>query len=137
MVAWVGETRFSRSVRSVRDALKAYGCAEVAEMRPATLGSFLRENGIIVGGACGEIFGNRLVLDLLWVSEEFRNRGIGTRLLRATEEMAAEQGCRDVILETLNARAVQYYVREGYEVATRVENFIPGFDKVILTRRIA
>ena len=41
-----------------------------------------------MGGACGEIFQTRLLLHLLWVSEEFRNQGYGRQLLRSAEGMA-------------------------------------------------
>jgi GNAT superfamily N-acetyltransferase len=45
----------------------------------------------IVGGVSAKVFYNWLYIDLVWVEEEFRGRGIGTDLMNGAEEQARQR----------------------------------------------
>lgn len=121
-------------VQVVADAIKAYGLAETGGKEPDSIASFLRIAGIIAGGACGRIVRGRLLLDLLWVREELRSKGHGQELLSAIEQFARTNGRQDVILETLNARSIQFYLKSGYKCIARIEGYVPGFDKSVFLK---
>lgn len=57
-------------------------------------------------------------LDDLYVDEDCRGRGVGTRLLRALADLAAKQGCARLewITGAANAEAIAFYERMGAEV---------------------
>lgn len=67
-----------------------------------------------------------LYVDTLWVHESRRNRGDGTRLLRAAEDEARRRGCVMAVLETHSFQAPEFYPRFGYEAYARLEGFPPG-----------
>ncbi|SFS78639.1 GNAT family N-acetyltransferase [Halostagnicola kamekurae] len=60
---------------------------------------------------------SRAFLSNLYVRPAYRDRGIGTQLLRAVENAAAARGADDLILETMagNEAARRFYRRAGYE----------------------
>ena len=60
-------------------------------------------------------------LDELYVIPEWRDRSIGSMLLRSVMERAEEKGCRAIELEVdhEHKRAEGLYVRNGFEVVTR------------------
>ena len=118
------------------EGLRSYGIMELGGVEPLPLACFLRHQGNIVGGGCGRIVGTRFLLDLLWVHKHWRNKGHGRALLRAIEERASLQGCRDIILETLNDQAVAFYMKSHYELIAEIQNFIPGFSKSALLKQI-
>lgn len=51
------------------------------------------------------------------VKAEYRNKGIGKRLLLKTEELAAERGCCKITLEVLqgNQKALNLYRNFGFD----------------------
>lgn len=59
-----------------------------------------------------------IYLDDLSVTEQYRGRGIGTRLIRAAEAYAKELGIRVVVfhVEKTNVSAFRLYERLGYTV---------------------
>lgn len=67
---------------------------------------------------CPEEWSNRLMVTELWVSEELRHQGIGTRLMDKAKEIAVKQNRRAVILETqsCNTNAIDFYLRQGFEL---------------------
>ena len=62
--------------------------------------------------------GDYIYLDDLSVAEEYRNNGIGTKLIHAAEKYAAEIGVAKITLhvEKANEDAYRLYLRLGYSV---------------------
>jgi len=60
-----------------------------------------------------------------YVREVFRNRGFGGRLLRAAEEWARTQGCREIASDTWIDNEASERVHEalGFEVVDRCVHF--------------
>lgn len=67
---------------------------------------------------CPEEWSNRLMITELWVSDEFRHKGIGKRLMEKAKEIALKQKRRALILETqsCNTNAIGFYLHEGFEL---------------------
>jgi ribosomal protein S18 acetylase RimI-like enzyme len=72
----------------------------------------------------------------LWVAASLRGRGHGTRLLRAAETMAADNGAARATLDTFNPAAKEFYIRQGYEVFGTLADYPPGYSKFFLTRTL-
>lgn len=73
------------------------------------------EQGDITAGAAARSFGDWLLLDNLWVSEELRGQHVGTRILKEIELMGQQRGCVKCLLTTLNFQAMPFYLKHGYE----------------------
>lgn len=58
---------------------------------------------------------------------DYRNRGIGTRLLKRAQEIAKEKGCYKVMLLTGRRNALPFYEKAGFERASKT-GFIIRFD---------
>ena len=61
---------------------------------------------------------DHIYLDDFSVMAAYRNKGIGSALIRAAEEYAEQTGSRAVILhvEKTNASAIRFYERMGYSI---------------------
>lgn len=91
------------------------------------LAIFLRgEDGRVRAGLVGETEWSWLHVALLWVEDDLRGQGWGSRLLAEAERAAAERGCRSVRLDTLSTQAPDFYLHRGYERIGAVEGFPPG-----------
>jgi len=88
---------------------------EVNERLPLAI-QVKNESGQVVAGAAGRSFGDWLMLNTLWVSEELRGQDIGSKVLNAFETSGRERGCIKCILDTLNFQAKPFYEKHGYKV---------------------
>lgn len=61
-----------------------------------------------------------LRVEVLWVDEAARGRGIGSRLLAEAERLAREMGARNAALETFEWQAPRFYQKHGYEEVARL-----------------
>jgi GNAT superfamily N-acetyltransferase len=63
-----------------------------------------------------------LHVEILWVRDEHRNRGIGTRIMRCSEQAGRSGGCHGAWIDTSSARAHRFYVALGYQDFGMLEN---------------
>ena len=82
--------------------------------------------GSFLGGFRGEIFFNWLFVNVLFVEESHRGKGIGTRLLAAGEAHARKLGAVRSRLETFGWQAPAFYPKHGYRELTRIADYYQG-----------
>ena len=116
--------------------MREYALSQIQGDESSPVGCFAREDDVIVGGIVGRIIKRRMFVDLLWVDEKRRNRGVGSSLLRTMESVAGARGCHDVLLETLSESAAHLYTATGYRLMSRIPEYIPGFAKHVLLKSL-
>ncbi len=70
----------------------------------------------IIGGIVGRTIYMSFMIDHLWVDEQYRGLGYGTKLLFASEKVARERGCISSQTSSYSFQAPEFYQRRGYEV---------------------
>ena len=124
-------------MREVRRGLRAYNRPHVDDMDFARITIFLRDGrGAVVGGLLGEVYWGWLYIDALWVSEQLRQQGYGSKLMSAAERAAAEKGCHSVYLDTFDFQALPFYQKLDYEIFGRLENFPHGHTRYFLQKAL-
>ncbi|WP_175410537.1 N-acetyltransferase [Streptomyces sp. TRM64462] len=83
------------------------------------------DEGAVAGGLTGWTWGGCCGVSMLWVREDQRGTGLGTRLMRAAEEEARRRGCRDMVVSSFSFQAPGFYRKLGYVETGRTEG-IPG-----------
>ncbi len=122
----------------VDESLESFNRAATDFRAVRSLGCFARlPSGRVLGGAIARTWGRCCELRQLWVDEEYRRIGIGTRLVRLIEERARSRGCTIIYLETFSFQAPALYHRLGYEVACQFEGFPDGITKFIMRKQLA
>ncbi len=86
----------------------------------------------MLGGAYGHLNWTWFHLSLLWVSDQQRSLGLGSRLLNTIEQAAFERGCRKIHLETYSYQVQSFYKRHGYLEFARLVDYAPGYDRLYL-----
>ena len=87
---------------------------EVSERTPLAV-QLKNAKGDVVAGAAGRTFGDWLLLNTLWVSDELRGQNIGSQILNQIELAAKKRGCTQCLLDTLNFQAMPFYEKHGYQ----------------------
>jgi len=85
------------------------------------------DSGRLLGGLRGFVFLYWLDVEVLFVEEDARGAGLGSRLLAEAERQAITLGARNAKLSTFEWQARGFYLKQGYEEYARIDDYAPGF----------
>ena len=86
----------------------------------------VRDDGRVVAGASGSIWGGGCQVHAVWVDESLRHRGLGWALMTEVEHEARRRGCRLVMGLTYDVLTGDYYDRLGFRTVGTIENCPTG-----------
>lgn len=75
-----------------------------------------------------------LYIDTLFVEENYRSQGLGSRLLKKVEEQAKLMGASLSYLDTFDWQAKDFYLKAGYEVFGILDGCPPGHKRYYLKK---
>ena len=120
-----GLDEFNRAVPLASDSTKV------------PLAVFVRQKGVVLGGAYGDTHHGWLYLSLLWVDALLRGAGWGRRLVERFESEGMARGCRRAWVDTYGFQAPGFYARLGYREFGRLEDFPPGSARHFLWKSLS
>ncbi len=82
--------------------------------------------GSVIGGLTASTYWEWLDIDIFYLPEELRGRGLGTSLLQTAETIALERGCKRSFLTTFDFQARTFYEKYGYSVIGVLTDYPPG-----------
>lgn len=95
------------------------------------------ENREIIAGILSTLgYWNGLEIKILWVKEEFRKSGIGTKLLIEIENNAKAKGAIISFLDTFDFQAKDFYLKNGYTIFGILDDFPIGHKRYYLQKRL-
>jgi GNAT superfamily N-acetyltransferase len=83
------------------------------------------DDGELIGGLAAWTWGGLLGIEMLWIREQSRRGGWGTKILAAAEEEARLRGCDRACVSSFTFQAPAFYQRHGYVETGRTLG-IPG-----------
>lgn len=107
----------------------------IADHRPLAL-LLHDEQGDVVGGLWGRTAYAWLFVELLFVPESLRGRGVGRALMQQAEDEARARGAVGIWLDTFGFQARPFYEGLGYRVFGEIADYPPGFSRYYLQKRL-
>jgi GNAT superfamily N-acetyltransferase len=95
------------------------------------------KGGEVAGGLWARTAFGWLYVELLFIPEDRRAGGLGTRLMRRAEEEAIKRGCHHAWLDTFSFQARGFYEKLGYRVFGTLENYPVGHSRFFMTKSLA
>ncbi|WON78147.1 GNAT family N-acetyltransferase [Serratia sp. UGAL515B_01] len=133
----VTDTLQIEDAEEIRNHLKAYNSRFVGEILNKNVGVFfLDDNGHKLAGLTGSTLGQWLNIDLLWVSETLRGRGVGSKLIKAAEQHAYANGCRFSRVDTFSFQARPFYEKLGYQLQMILHNCPVEHERYFFTKNL-
>ena len=120
------------------DGLDAHTDKLFTDKSRTEIAFFVRdESGDIVGGVNGNYgtFG-WLYVNALWVHEDQRGRGYGSKLMEKIEAEAVKHGCKNSFLNTMSFQAPEFYKKLGYRVFGELEDFPGEHSRIFLRKKL-
>jgi ribosomal protein S18 acetylase RimI-like enzyme len=109
------------------DSLLAYNREATGITQDEELSAFIRdEAGDLIAGVYGWVFGGAAEVALIWVRDDHRGRGLGSRLLNAFEAKAESMGSRQMVMRTHSFQAPDFYRAHGYGDVAAIDDYPAG-----------
>lgn len=100
----------------IANLVRAYNRTKREPSTSEALNIYLEDSdGSLLAGVVAETFGNWLEIEYLYVAEDMRSQGIGSKILIQAEEEARKRGCKYVFVDTFDFQAPAFYEKHGYQ----------------------
>jgi predicted GNAT family acetyltransferase len=117
-------------------ALDACSQDLIGPMRPQLLAIPLNDNdGVVVGGFWGCTLFQWLHVQLLFIPESLRGRGVGSALMATAETEARKRGCIGAHVTSFSFQATPFYEKLGYTWFGQLDDYPPGHNLVYLRKQ--
>jgi ribosomal protein S18 acetylase RimI-like enzyme len=70
-----------------------------------------------------------LYISILWVDENYRSKGVGTKLILEAENQAIRRGCKHAHADTMSFQAPVFYKKLHYQIIRIANNIPEGYKK--------
>ncbi|MGI2106537.1 GNAT family N-acetyltransferase [Shewanella frigidimarina] len=81
------------------------------------------DEGNVVGGVAGRTIYKNFLINVVWVDDQYRGKGLGRELMQIAEFEAIKRGCLIAQLDTLDFQAPTFYQGLGFNVIGTVPKF--------------
>lgn len=114
----------SQKSQVIGDLIRSYNRSkrEAAESEPLNL-YVEDDSGELMAGLVAETFGNWLEIEYLFVKEDLRGQGIGSKLLQQAESEAKKRNYRYVFVNTYQFQAPAFYQKHGYKEVFTLKDY--------------
>ena len=122
----------------IADGLRAYNTAMAGydDYRPFAVFVTDPATGKVIGGLYGASSRGQLRVERFFLPQELRRDRLGSRLLKLAEEEGRRRRCTRVTLNTMEIQAPGFYLKQGYEMAAKLDCDRPGVTRYVMTKRL-
>ena len=96
----------------------------------------IKQDGQIVAGIVAASTMDTLEVEFLFVEESCRGQGLGRLLLEQAENLARQDGCKRVLLNTYSFQAPGFYRRMGYELLAQQNPCFGEYSQYYFTKNL-
>ena len=123
-------------VEDVESRLSSFDEKHVACKMDGSIQIGIEDDGRLIAGldACITAF-RILYVSTVFVDEEYRRKGVGTRLIREMEKRAAAMGVNTIRLDTFDWQGTEFYEALGYTCVGHYENAEDGYSEYFFLKR--
>ncbi len=123
--------------QAIFQALEASSRPLVGPAQPRLLVIPIHGNdGLVAGGLWGCTMFEWMQVQMLFVPEGLRQRGLGSALMAAAETEARRRGCRGCHVDAFSFQAASFYGKLGYRRFGVLEDFPPGHRRLFVFKRL-
>jgi ribosomal protein S18 acetylase RimI-like enzyme len=127
----------SATIRFLEERLYEFNVQATGFADGEAFGIFLRGgDGAVVGGAEGWTWGGTCYVRHLYLPAALRGRGQGTRLMQRVEQEARARRCDQIVLETHDFQAPDFYRRLGFELIGTIEGYPRGHQRHTFAKKL-
>jgi len=125
----------SADLEALVEGVRQHNFAQMGEERAKPLAALARdESGQLLGGVAGRTIYWQFLIEVLWVAESHRGRGLARRLMALAEAQARRRGCLAAQVDTLAFQAPDFYQKLGFAIVGKVDGVAQSPDRYFLLK---
>ena len=137
----IEKSKGKEDIQVVLDGINSYNESKVNRVLPESknLIELIARNdfGEIIGGVIGNVsYYACFMIHILWIRDDQRKTGLGSKLLKEAENEAKQKGATIVVLDTFSFQAEQFYLKNNYVPFGKIDNFPEGHYWVHLKKKL-
>ena len=123
----------------IADGLRAYNEAQAGYSDSRELAILVSdpETKKVIGGLLGRTSLGLLRVERFFLPEGLRRDRLGSTILAMAEEEGRRRGCTRAVLSTVYFQAPGFYLKQGWEVAARIDCEPPGHTRFYMTKKLS
>lgn len=86
----------------------------------------------LIGGAIIYEHSDTLYVDKIWIQENYRSQGIGTKIMNRLINYARESNIKKVFLDTFEFQAYDFYLKLHFKETGRAPGYLLGHDRIFM-----
>jgi GNAT superfamily N-acetyltransferase len=92
--------------------------------------------GAVIGGLWGVTLFRWLEVEMLFVPEAMRGKGVGSALMAAAETEARSRDCVGILVDALSFQAAPFYQKIGFSLFGTLDDCPPGHQRLFFRKRL-
>jgi len=121
----------------VQGPLLAHSAMQIGKSSLRNLNVLLRGPfGQVRGGLLGHTSGGWLTIELVYLPQSLRGRGVGRSLVEYAESEAGDRGCHHAWLDTAEFQARGFFEAIGYACFGQLSDFPQGQGRYFMSKRL-
>ncbi|MFC4805397.1 GNAT family N-acetyltransferase [Filifactor villosus] len=118
------ENMESEKTQELANLIREYNRSKREQSKSEPLNIYAEdEQGNLMAGMVAETFGNWLEIEYLYVRDDLRGQGLGSKILKMAEKEAKERKCKYSFVDTFNFQAPKFYEKHGYKEVFALKNY--------------
>lgn len=98
---------------------------------------FAKEGAQIIGGALIWEHSDALYIDALWCNEQYRKKGIGTKIITMIDDVAKTKGLPKIFVDTYEFQAQAFYEKNGFYCIGTIPKYLKEYDRIFMRKNIS
>ena len=119
----------------IRDGIVTFNQAIIND-KHTSFNICVKDKETIIAGAIIYQHKDALYLDVLWCSENYRNKGIGSKLIAMVDAEAKSKSISKLFVDTYAFQAQEFYKKHGFKVIGTVPEYLLGHDRIFMRKDI-
>lgn len=134
----VSDAPAPQDLAPIRQGLDRYNreTSGIADRHPLAVFARDPDTNEVLGGIIGRTSRGLLFIDVFYLPESLRGKGLGGALLRRMEAEGRQRGCYNGILDTNSFQAPEFYKRNGWQLFGAIDCEPPGTQRMFFTKRL-
>jgi GNAT superfamily N-acetyltransferase len=116
-----------KDIKTILDGMLLHHAKSGHQRTSEVINIFLKDNyKKVKAGAVVTVLWNGVDINMLWVEESLRKKGIGKKLMEMIEEQAKLRGCNLIYTNTFSWQGPEFYEKLGFIKYGELKDFPEG-----------
>jgi N-acetylglutamate synthase-like GNAT family acetyltransferase len=122
--------------KNIRDGIVNFNSRIINE-KATHFSVFAKIDNQIIGGALIWEHSDALYIDVLWCNENYRKKGVGTKIINMVINLASDKRIPKIFVDTYAFQAQAFYQKQGFYCIGTIPEYLLGHDRIFMRKDVS